>query len=35
MQVTDAGRLLQNRAKQILELSEKTAKELKDLKEGI
>lgn len=35
IQITDAGRLLQNRAKQILELTEKTAKELKDLKEGL
>jgi LysR family transcriptional regulator, salicylic acid-responsive activator of bsdBCD len=34
IQITDAGRLLQTRAKQILELTEKTAKELKDLKEG-
>lgn len=34
IKITDAGRLLQNRAKQIMELSEKTAKELKDLKEG-
>lgn len=35
IQLTDAGRLLQNRAKQILELTEKTAKELRDLKEGL
>lgn len=35
IQITDAGRLLQNRAKQILELTEKTAKELNDLKEGL
>lgn len=35
IQITDAGRLLQNRAKQILELTEKTVKELKDLKEGL
>ena len=35
IQITDAGRLLQKRAKQILELTEKTAKELKDLKEGL
>ncbi|MDR3541046.1 MAG: LysR family transcriptional regulator [Desulfosporosinus sp.] len=35
IQITDAGRLLQNRAKQILELTEKTAKELKDLKDGL
>lgn len=35
IQITDAGRLLQNRAKQILELTEKTRKELKDLKEGL
>jgi DNA-binding transcriptional LysR family regulator len=35
LQITDAGRLLQNRAKQILELTEKTAKELNDLKEGL
>lgn len=35
IQITDAGRLLQNRAKQIIELSEKTTKELKDIKEGL
>ena len=35
LHITDAGRLLQNRAKQILELTKKTAKELKDLKEGL
>ncbi|WP_407314482.1 LysR family transcriptional regulator [Desulfosporosinus sp. SB140] len=35
IQITDAGRLLQNRAKQILELTEKTAKELRDIKEGL
>ncbi|MGD8192856.1 LysR family transcriptional regulator [Brevibacillus ginsengisoli] len=35
IQITDAGRLLQKRAKMILELTEKTAKELKDLREGL
>lgn len=35
IQITDAGRLLQNRAKQIIELVERTAKEIKDLKEGL
>jgi LysR family transcriptional regulator, salicylic acid-responsive activator of bsdBCD len=35
IQITDAGRLLQKRAKQILDLSEKTVKELTDLKEGL
>ena len=35
MHITDAGRLLQNRAKQIIELMEKTVKELRDLKEGL
>lgn len=35
IQITDAGRLLQNRAKQIIELMEKTTKEFKDLKEGL
>jgi DNA-binding transcriptional LysR family regulator len=35
MHITDAGRLLQNRAKQIIELMEKTVKELQDLKEGL
>lgn len=35
LQITDAGRLLQNRAKQIIELVERTAKELKDLREGL
>lgn len=35
IQITDAGRLLQNRAKQIIELAERTSKELKDLKEGL
>lgn len=35
IQITDAGRLLRNRAKQILELAERTSKELKDLKEGL
>lgn len=35
IQITDTGRLLQNRAKQIIELMEKTTKELKDLKEGL
>ncbi|MEH7140760.1 LysR family transcriptional regulator [Priestia megaterium] len=34
MQITDAGQLLQNRAQQIIELMEKTSKELNDLKEG-
>ncbi|PET69465.1 LysR family transcriptional regulator [Priestia megaterium] len=34
MQITDAGQLLQNRAQQIVELMEKTSKELNDLKEG-
>lgn len=35
LHITDAGRLLQNRAKQILELMEKTEKELRNLKEGL
>ena len=35
MHITDAGRLLQNRAKQIIELMDKTVKELRDLKEGL
>ncbi|MGM0877328.1 MAG: LysR family transcriptional regulator [Bacillota bacterium] len=35
IQITDAGRLLQNRAKQIIELVDRTRKELKDLKEGL
>jgi DNA-binding transcriptional LysR family regulator len=35
IRMTDAGRLLQNRGRQILELVEKTAKEMKDLKEGL
>lgn len=34
MQITDAGQLLQNRAQQIIDLMEKTSKELNDLKEG-
>ncbi|MDH2449719.1 LysR family transcriptional regulator (plasmid) [Priestia megaterium] len=34
MQITDAGQLLQSRAQQIIELMEKTSKELNDLKEG-
>ena len=34
MQITDAGKLLQNRAQQIIDLMEKTSKELNDLKEG-
>ncbi|MEH6868250.1 LysR family transcriptional regulator [Priestia megaterium] len=34
IQITDAGQLLQNRAQQIIELMEKTSKELNDLKEG-
>lgn len=35
MHITDAGRLLQNRAKQIMELMDKTVKELRNLKEGL
>lgn len=35
IQITNAGKLLQTRAKQILELTEKTSKELIDLKEGL
>ncbi|MGV8981639.1 LysR family transcriptional regulator [Clostridium sp.] len=35
MHITDAGRLLQNRANQIVELMEKTVKEISDLKEGL
>lgn len=35
IQITEAGRLLQSRAKQIIDLMEKTTKELKDLKEGL
>jgi LysR family transcriptional regulator, salicylic acid-responsive activator of bsdBCD len=35
IQITDAGRLLEKRAKQILDLTEKTVKELTDLKEGL
>lgn len=35
MHITDAGRLLQNRAKQIIDLMDKTVKELQDLKEGL
>lgn len=35
IEITDAGRLLQNRAQQIIELVERTSKELKDLKEGL
>ncbi|MEO1784184.1 LysR family transcriptional regulator [Thermodesulfobium sp. 4217-1] len=35
IQITNAGKLLQNRAKQILELAKKTSKELSDLKEGL
>lgn len=35
MHITDAGRLLQIRAKQIIELMEKTVRELRDLKEGL
>ena len=35
MHITDAGQLLQNRAKQIVELMEKTVKEIRDLKEGL
>ena len=35
MHITDAGRLLQNRGKQIVELMEKTVKEISDLKEGL
>lgn len=35
IQITDAGRLLQNRANQIIELTEKTKKELDDLKKGL
>lgn len=34
MKITDAGQLLQSRAQQIIELMEKTSKELNDLKEG-
>ncbi|MCM3186059.1 LysR family transcriptional regulator [Priestia megaterium] len=34
MQITDAGQLLQNRGQQIIDLMEKTSKELNDLKEG-
>jgi len=34
MRITDAGQLLQNRAQQIVDLLEKTSKELRDLKEG-
>ncbi|SMC16037.1 DNA-binding transcriptional regulator, LysR family [Clostridium acidisoli DSM 12555] len=34
IQITDAGRILQYRSKQILELAENTRQELKDLKEG-
>jgi len=35
MHITDAGRLLQTRAKQIIDLMDKTVKELQDLKEGL
>jgi LysR family transcriptional regulator, salicylic acid-responsive activator of bsdBCD len=35
MHITDAGRLLKNRGRQILDLIEKTEKELRDLKEGL
>ncbi|WP_445489590.1 LysR family transcriptional regulator [Niallia sp. 03133] len=35
IQMTDAGKLLQNRAKQIVELMDVTMKELKDFDEGI
>lgn len=34
IQITDAGRILQYRSKQILELAENTKKELKNLKDG-
>ncbi|WP_339230417.1 LysR substrate-binding domain-containing protein [Oceanobacillus sp. FSL K6-2867] len=34
IQITDAGKLLQNRARQIIELFERTEKELKDIKAG-
>lgn len=34
IQITDAGRILQYRSKQILELAENTRQELRDLKEG-
>ncbi len=34
IQITDAGRLLQNRARQIIDLFERTEKELKDIKAG-
>lgn len=35
IQITDAGKMLQNRAKQILDLMEVTIKELKDFGEGV
>jgi len=35
LQLTEAGQILRNRAEQILELTEATTKELKDLNEGI
>lgn len=35
MHITDAGQLLQKRAKQIVDLMEKTVKEIRDLKEGL
>ncbi|MDF2504852.1 MULTISPECIES: LysR family transcriptional regulator [Clostridium] len=34
IQITDAGRILQHRSKQILELTQNTEKELKNLKQG-
>lgn len=34
IQITDAGRILQHRSKQILELTENTEKEIKNLKQG-
>lgn len=35
IQLTDAGQILRNRAEQILELTEATARELKDFSEGV